>query len=134
MNSLLAHLFIVLSGASVAHAADSIIPSPTNTGVTPAAAIGSDLSSSVNNLFGGNDGIITQVTNLIGVVAGSIAVIYIIWAGVQYIMSGGDPAKTKAARGRIISAMIGIVIIIAVYAFIRLGVGIGRLVDTTTQG
>jgi hypothetical protein len=61
----------------------------------------------------------------IGVV---IAVAYIIWGGVTYITSQGEPDKTKQALKMIISALIGITISIvstAVVSFIA-----GRFVTT----
>ena len=44
------------------------------------------------------------------VVVGSIAVIIIVWAGLQYIISRGDETKMKTARKMIIYAFIGLAI------------------------
>jgi hypothetical protein len=63
---------------------------------------------------------------IFGVIAGSLAVLYLIWAGIQYIQAGGDASKAKAARTSIINAIIGIVIVIAAFALVRIGVIIGR--------
>ncbi len=40
------------------------------------------------------------------------AVVYVIWGGVDYIMSRGEPEKTAHARGTILNAVIGLVIAI----------------------
>lgn len=82
-----------------------------------------------------NPSFLTVVTNVynklfiaLGVIAGGLAVLYVVWAGIQYIQSGGDAAKAKAARGAIINAVIGIAIVIAAYAFVRIGVVIGGMI------
>lgn len=43
-------------------------------------------------------------------VAGLVAVGFVIWGGIQYIISSGSPDQTKAAQETIISALIGLVI------------------------
>ena len=45
---------------------------------------------------------------------------YLIWGGLQWIMSGGDKAKYEAARDRITAALIGLVIVAAAWAFMKL--------------
>lgn len=48
--------------------------------------------------------------------AGIIAVIYIIIAGIQYILSSGNPDKTAAAQTRIINTAIGLAIVLVAVA------------------
>src|SRR5258708_1624436 len=43
-------------------------------------------------------------------VAGIAAVFYVVWGGVQYVTSQGDPGRTKAAQGTIINALIGLAV------------------------
>jgi hypothetical protein len=43
-------------------------------------------------------------------VAGFVAVIFVIYGGVRYITSSGEPENTKAARETIINALIGVII------------------------
>ena len=66
----------------------------------------------------------TVISTLL-LVAGVLAIFYLIWAGIQYITSAGSPDKAKAARGGIINAIIGIVIIVAAYFIIKFAVGLG---------
>jgi Na+(H+)/acetate symporter ActP len=47
-------------------------------------------------------------------------VIYIIFSGMQYISSGGDAQKTKAAMSSITNAIIGIVVAFAAYVIVNL--------------
>lgn len=42
---------------------------------------------------------------------GALAVIAIVYSGVMYIISGGDPAKAEAAKKNLVWAIIGIVVI-----------------------
>ena len=63
------------------------------------------------NPLTGPNGTLMKVTQLIAVLAGIIAVIVIIIAGLQYVMSGGDSAKIGAAKNTIIYVLIGLVVI-----------------------
>ena len=56
---------------------------------------------------------------LIFIILGSfLLVIYIVWAGIQWITSGGDKAKLTAARGKITWAVVGLVIIFSSFFII----------------
>src|SRR6185369_5551090 len=48
-----------------------------------------------------------------------LLVIYIVWAGIQWITSGGDKAKLTAARGRLTWAIIGLVVIFSSFFIIN---------------
>jgi hypothetical protein len=43
---------------------------------------------------------------------GAIALIYLVWGGLKFIMSGGEDAKVTEARKTILNAVIGVVIVI----------------------
>lgn len=51
-------------------------------------------------------------------VAGAVAVIYLIWAGYQYITAAGDPEKATKAKNAIIHSVIGIVVIVLSYVIL----------------
>lgn len=74
-------------------------------------------------------GLISNLTdNLVGflfLIGGILAVIYLLWSGLQYITAGGSPDKAKVARQGIINAVIGIVIMMATFAIIRFATGVG---------
>lgn len=59
----------------------------------------------------GSNGVIVKATNIIAMVAGIAAVIIIIVAGINFILSSGDAQKTARAREAIIYAAVGIAII-----------------------
>ncbi len=66
------------------------------------------------------------VWKVIILVAAILAILYLVWAGIQYIMAGTDPDKAKGARTAIYNAIIGIVVIILSYAIIVWVGGIAR--------
>ncbi|OGD62299.1 hypothetical protein A2160_00720 [Candidatus Beckwithbacteria bacterium RBG_13_42_9] len=45
---------------------------------------------------------------------------YLVWGGVQWITSGGDKSAYEAARGRITAALIGLAIVAAAAALMKL--------------
>jgi heme O synthase-like polyprenyltransferase len=57
-------------------------------------------------------GILSQVY----LIAGIVAVIMLVWAGIQYITSTGDPGKAKTARQNIVYSLTGLAVIICAYA------------------
>ncbi len=59
--------------------------------------------------------LIETIINIILYVAGIVAVIYLLYAGIAYITSAGDEAKATKARQGIINAVIGIIIILLAF-------------------
>lgn len=58
---------------------------------------------------------------ILALIIGSIAfVAMLVMGAIQWIMSGGDKGSMEAARGRIANALVGIVILFAVFAIIKL--------------
>ncbi|HTK03149.1 MAG TPA: hypothetical protein VL401_00020 [Alphaproteobacteria bacterium] len=81
-------------------------------------------NSPLNNLFEAPAGTFLTVLlpNAIGlcfVIASVIFLFMIIIGAIQWISSGGDKAGLEAARGKISSAIIGIVILFATFAIIK---------------
>jgi uncharacterized protein YacL len=74
----------------------------------------------------------TIITVLI-ILAMILSIIFLIWGGIRWIMSGGDTAKVQSARSTIIAAIIGLVIallsfaIVSVITFIVTGQSFGAL-------
>jgi len=60
--------------------------------------------------------IIGNVIKVILGVSGTVALIFIIWGGIQWMISKGDTSKIGEARKLMTSGMIGIAIIAAAYA------------------
>ena len=108
----------------VAQAAISIKP----TGDEP------NVSNTSGSISGTVESVTAQVILIALVLAGALAVVYIIWAGIQFITSAGSPDKAKTARAGIINAMFGIVIIMAAFFIVRFAVTIGKNVGCADQG
>jgi len=51
---------------------------------------------------------------------GTVAVFLIVWAGIKYVMSGGDPKQTQAARQIMTYAIIGLVLVLSSFGIIFL--------------
>ncbi len=62
---------------------------------------------------------IVAIANFMIYVGVAVAVIFIIWGGISYMMAGGDDTKIETAKKRIITGIIGAAIIIGVGAIIR---------------
>lgn len=91
-------------------------------GIEPVGAPGSgsgDPVSAINSIY-------TSIFSILTLVAGALAVLYIIWAGIQYISSAGNAEKAKSARTAIINGVIGVIIVISAYAIIKIGVLVGN--------
>ena len=69
--------------------------------------------------------LVTSVINLIVLIAGALAVIYLIYSGILYITAAGNPDQAKKGQQGVINAIIGIVIIVATYFIIRVAVDLG---------
>ena len=62
--------------------------------------------------------LIGNVIRLFFFVAGLVALVFLLLGGFEWVSSGGDPKKTDAARAKITSAVIGLVIMIAVLSLV----------------
>jgi hypothetical protein len=71
-------------------------------------------------------GLLDQVISLILMIAGALAVIYLIYSGILYITAAGNPDQAKKGQQGVINAVIGIVIIVAVYFIVRVAMGLGE--------
>lgn len=93
--------FALLSGSSVNAQNTPIIPwNPTNI---------SD--------FGG---LVNTVINFVSAFVGVIAVLYLILAGFNYVISQGNAKKVSEAKAAILNAIIGIIIVLIAYLIVRL--------------
>lgn len=74
------------------------------------------------------------------VVAILLALVYLIWGGINWIMSGGDKEKVGAARQKIIAAIVGLILVILAYVILNFvlvimtGSGINGLQLPTLMG
>lgn len=65
------------------------------------------------------NGIFTTVINVLLYVIGAISVIMLIYGGVRYTISAGDPGAVTAAKNTILYAIVGIVVALLAYAIVN---------------
>jgi uncharacterized membrane protein (UPF0182 family) len=122
MKKVLANLFILLSLISPLVLMGTV--SASTYSIVPQCASGGSLSSSdtsfcpdVKGATAGasNDPvlkILTDVMTVLSFIAGIAAVILIIISGIKFSASGGDAAKVSSAKGSLINALIGVLIVV----------------------
>ena len=64
--------------------------------------------------------LISSVISLAFIIAGILVFAFLVWGGIEWITSGGDKTKTEQARNRITNALVGLAIVAASYAVMRL--------------
>lgn len=69
-------------------------------------------NSSLGSLIG-------QATNAVIYLVGALAVIMIIWGGLQFVFSTGDPGRQKKARETVIYAVVGVIVAIISFALVN---------------
>ncbi len=66
------------------------------------------------------ENLITDAINIVFIVAILLAFFYLIWAGFDWITSGGDKGKIDGARQKIINVVVGLILVAASYAILTL--------------
>jgi hypothetical protein len=97
---------LAFASAPVLAADFDLIPACTDNSSATACA---ENNPNRNTIYGPN-GIITKIANILAIIIGVAAVIVIIVAGIQYMVSTGDPTKVNNAKNAIIYAIVGLVI------------------------
>lgn len=69
------------------------------------------------DIFGRIVGLIISVLLIAAVI---VSIIFLIWGGIRWILSGGDKAGVENARNTIIAAIIGLVISLAAFFIINI--------------
>jgi len=64
-------------------------------------------------------GLVTLITTWLLYIAGVLAFIFLVVAGISYITAGGNPEQSKKAQQGLINAIIGIIIISLSFAILR---------------
>jgi len=63
--------------------------------------------------------VIAIIVNLLSGIVGVVAVIMIVVSGFKYITSGGDSAKVSSAKGTLVYAIVGLVIVALAQFIVR---------------
>ncbi len=87
---------------------------------TPVLAIDppADVSGVPENLLG-KGGVLAKITNAILAVIATVAVLFLIIGGFQYITSAGNPDALEKAKNTILYAIIGILAALLAYAIVK---------------
>ncbi len=77
-------------------------------------------------------GLVSNVITIAFIIATLIALGFLIYGGIRWILSGGDKAGVEAARNTIVAALVGLVIVFLSYFILRLvfslfGIDLGNL-------
>ncbi|MFA5926700.1 MAG: hypothetical protein WCT32_05675 [Patescibacteria group bacterium] len=64
------------------------------------------------------DSLVAKIISVVGVVAGVAAFIFLLYSGFLYLTSGGNSEQTKKATQGIVSAIIGMIVIILAYVIV----------------
>ncbi|PIS08909.1 hypothetical protein COT75_04430 [Candidatus Beckwithbacteria bacterium CG10_big_fil_rev_8_21_14_0_10_34_10] len=64
--------------------------------------------------------LIQGIIRIIFIVAVVLTFVFLLWGGIQWILSGGDKAKYEEARNRITAALIGLAIVALAWLIIKL--------------
>src|SRR3989344_3048263 len=64
--------------------------------------------------------LVSSLASVALIISGILVFLYLVWGGVEWITSGGDKTKTEKAQQRITSAVIGLAIVAASWALIRI--------------
>lgn len=107
-------IVIVLAIPAVVQAS-SVCPTTKPPDMSQAAfdqVLRSEVCQTQSDPIAGPDGLITDITNIVAVVAGIAAVVMIMVGGYKFITSGGDSGKVKEAKNTIMWSTIGLVVIV----------------------
>jgi len=64
--------------------------------------------------------LITVGLQVVLIAAGLLVLVFLIYGGMRYITSTGDKAQAEAAQKTITSALVGLIIIVAAYALMKI--------------
>ena len=84
---------------------------PPTVAIAPPSSIGA-VNTDINSL-------IAFVINAIIVLGIVLSLIFLLYGGIRWILSGGDKAKVDSARSTIVAAIVGLIIVILAWVIIN---------------
>ena len=99
-------------GLIIALSAEAVVTYIGNAAGLSNAGTSTDLSPGASAALGSLSSLLT----IVYFIAGALAIIMIIYAGIQWITSAGDPGKATRARSTLLYSIIGLLIIVGAYA------------------
>ncbi len=84
-------------------------------------AAGGTYATSIDNPITATSfvGLFVSITNWLAGIVASLAMLMVVIGGMQYIFSGGNEEKVKAANKTIIYALIGLIVVGGSYGLLR---------------
>lgn len=70
-----------------------------------------------------SDSLLANVLYVVFGTLGGISLIIMVWAGMKYTLSSGDPAKTSEAKNQVMYAAIGMAVAISASAIVKFAIG-----------
>jgi hypothetical protein len=64
--------------------------------------------------------LISTGISVVIIISGILVFVFLVWGGIEWLTSGGDKTKVENARNRIVSALVGLAIIAASWALVRI--------------
>ncbi len=64
--------------------------------------------------------LISTGISVVIIISGILVFVFLVWGGIEWLTSGGDKGKVEAARNRIVNALVGLAIIAASWALVRI--------------
>lgn len=64
--------------------------------------------------------LISTGISVVIIISGILVFVFLVWGGIEWLTSGGDKGKVESARNRIVSALVGLAIIAASWALVRI--------------
>ena len=99
-----------LLSASPAFAALDLCPSADTSGFNALCGLTGDKFGDVIGAF----------ITLLFVIAVVVALVFLVWGGVRWILSGGDKSNVESARNTIVAAIVGLVIVFLSYFILNI--------------
>lgn len=128
MNKLLMNVAKLRTGATVLALSACLVLT------LPGSAHGLSLMDVINgayrgqgqptDLFTGGDALIPRLINLMLFIVGILAIVFLIFGGIRYVISGGDKSKVDAAKNTILYAIVGLIVAILGYAIVNWVIGV----------
>lgn len=91
-----------------------------DTQINPCPATGTFTTLCNTDKFNDPSKIVQTIVSLLLLTAVLVALFFLIFGGIKWILSGGDKGKVDAARGTIVGAIVGLVIALAAFFVLNL--------------
>ncbi len=118
---------IIIASSSVASLAASTLPAfaqlPPPQSVNPCPP-GTTFSKLCNINSSNIGATLSNFVLFLFIVAALIALFFLIWGGIKWILSGGDKGKVETARSTIIAALIGLVVTFLSFFLLQIVLGL----------